>query len=468
MKKENKQKAFLFDNHKKPVTRRDFLATGITSMAAYSFLPSLFSAIPYKAFAAECEMSSGSESSLIPFLVFDMAGGGGLPANFLVGKQGGATDLLSSYDLLGWNPRTAGIDERFGAPMAPTSVSKLLEGMLSVMSANAQANFRMATFCHQSQDDSSRNTTSAIVEVSRAGLQGKMIKTGLGLQNSISGGNTIVPTAQPTLKPLEVGSVMDVVASTGYEMLGQELPTPGLLALAKANLNLSRHQIKNLEAMPNGAQMKLLAECGYLKNMDILKGASEVDPRRVTNFQEIYGLNANSDPRSMEVRSATVVLNSLTKTSGPGCITLGGFDYHDGTQTSGDAKDREMGVQIGRSIEAAYRMKTPLMFQLVTDGGVSAQRGSRNWQSDAGDKSMTVLGYFNPKAAPKLIRTQVGHYTDGQGAERESFIGKNTSIVAYAAFANYLYLNGMIADFGKYIPNSEFPADKLNDILVFG
>ncbi|MEQ1876894.1 MAG: hypothetical protein ABL958_09630, partial [Bdellovibrionia bacterium] len=119
MKKSKGLKPLLFENHKKPTSRRDFLASGLTSMAAYSFLPSLFTAIPYKAFGAgECEGGAG-ENKLIPFLVFDMAGGGGLPANFLVGRQGGAKDLLSSYDLLGWDPRASGIDERFGAPMAP-------------------------------------------------------------------------------------------------------------------------------------------------------------------------------------------------------------------------------------------------------------------------------------------------------------------------------------------------------------
>ncbi len=68
---------------------------------------------------------------------------------------------------------------------------------------------------------------------------------------------------------------------------------------------------------------------------------------------------------------------------------------------------------------------------------------------------------------PKLIRTQVGHYTDGQGAERDTFIGKNTSIVAYATFANYLQLCGKLGDFSKYITNAEFPQEKLNDVLVF-
>lgn len=462
------KKVLLHDDHPKPVTRRDFLAAGFQSLAAYTFLPSLFSAIPYRAFAQNMNCGSSDENGLIPFLVFDMAGGGGLPANFLVGKQGGPEDYLASYDLLGWDPKTAGIDKRFGLPMAPAAIGKVLEGMLTSMSPDAQARLQMASICHQSQDDSSRNTTSAIMEVARAGLQGKMIKNGLGLMNSVSGGNTIVPTPQPTLKPLSVGSVNDVIASTGYEMLSQELPTQSLLALAKANLNLSRHQIKNLEAMPNGQQLKVLAECGYMKNVDLIAGGTDVDPRRVTAFQNLYNINPSSQPNSLEVRSATVVLNTLTKTAGPGALTIGGCDYHDGTQTTGDQKDLETGLQIGRAVEAAHRLQKPLMFQVVTDGGVYAVKGTRRWQGDAGDKSMTVIGYYDPKGAPKLIKTQIGHYTDGQGAERDTFVGKNTSVVAYAVFANYLNMCGKLGEFEKYVSNSEFPKDKLNDVLVFG
>src|SRR4051812_27739114 len=89
----------------------------------------------------------------VPFLVFDLAGGAGLPANFLVGKKAGPYDLLSSYNQLGWSPRKSGaVDNRFGLPMANKDISKVLAGMLSVMSENAQANLRMASILNISQD----------------------------------------------------------------------------------------------------------------------------------------------------------------------------------------------------------------------------------------------------------------------------------------------------------------------------
>jgi hypothetical protein len=176
-----------------------------------------------------------------------MSGGGALPGNFLVGKKGGPEDLLSSYDLMGWDPKTVGYDKRFGIPMAANNVSKIFQGMTTTMSAEAQANLRMGSYCHLGQDDSSINTNSAIIEVSKAGLKGTAILNGMGLVNSISGGNSSVPDKQALFKPFVVSNVNDVIGSTGYEYLTGAMPRTALEGLAKANVELQREQIKKYE-----------------------------------------------------------------------------------------------------------------------------------------------------------------------------------------------------------------------------
>ncbi|MGE3975559.1 MAG: hypothetical protein AB7F59_13620, partial [Bdellovibrionales bacterium] len=269
MKETTPKKPLLYSDHKKPTTRREFLAQGLLDLAAFTVVPSVLSTFTAKAawaLNANCEVP---DNGYIPFMVFDMAGGGGLPGNFLVGKQGGPEDLLASYGLLGWDPRTVALDRRFGLPMAGGNVSRILQGMIATMSPEAQALTRMGSICHQSQDDSSINTTSALIEVAKAGLQGSLIKTGLGMSATESGGNTQVPMKESTLKPLEVASVTSVTGSTGYEVLQTELSRSGLAAIAKANLSYSREQIAKFERLPNGAQLKELTECGYTKNSDI-------------------------------------------------------------------------------------------------------------------------------------------------------------------------------------------------------
>ena len=74
-------------------------------------------------------------------------------------------------------------------------------------------------------------------------------------------------------------------------------------------------------------------------------------------------------------------------------------------------------------MELAARLNKPLFFQIITDGGVSAPPGTRNWNSDSNQRSMTIVGFFDPKGAPKQRRIQVGEYTDGGVVNQEITIG---------------------------------------------
>ena len=157
--------------------------------------------------------------------------------------------------------------------------------------------------------------------------------------------------------------------------------------------------------------------------------------------------------------------------TGPGVITLGGFDYHGQGQTAADAKDREMGVQIGRAVELAYRLKKPLFFQLLTDGGVAGRGGTRDWQSDSNIRSLTVIGFYDPKAVPEQRRLQVGEYSDGEGVNQDhALMGGGADIaplrVADAVLANYLSACGRVGEYEK-AGRGIFRNSELDSILIF-
>src|SRR3954464_14522814 len=117
------------ESHKRPVTRRDFLAQGFTTGAATVVVPSLLatllkpgtvSADPATTLATDiqrlkaagvCNITGGAGK--IPFICFDLAGGANIAgSNVLVGQKGGQTDLLS----------TAGYSKQgLPAAMAPNS-----------------------------------------------------------------------------------------------------------------------------------------------------------------------------------------------------------------------------------------------------------------------------------------------------------------------------------------------------------
>lgn len=468
------EKPLLHENHPRPVTRRDFLAQGFIGFSATVMGPTALSLLlDAQARADGTCPPVGATAGRIPFLVFDMAGGGALAANFLVGGAGGPMDLLPNYDVLGWDPRAAtpnAVDARFGLPMAGGGVSKIMQGMLDSMSAGAQAGLRFGSFCHFGRDDTRANQVSALSMVSKAGLRGSLITTGVGTVATFSGGNSDGLVDELALKPLQVKSVSDIVDSLSYGPALSQLRPSVLAASAQALLKLSLGQAAKYSQLSLGDQLGQLDGCGLQRNLAFTGTITGTDPRLEPNFQALYNLNAATPATSADAVSATVVMNVLKGQTGPGCITIGGCDYHDGTQATGDGKDLQTGHEIGRAVEAAYRMGKPLAFQLVTDGAVYPRKGTRIWQGDSGDKSLTLFGLFQPAGMNRRAqqrRLQVGCFTAGQGADRSTLVGSDPIRAGYASFANYLALCGSVGDFNSYFPNV-FTAAELDSVLLFG
>jgi hypothetical protein len=440
------------------VTRRDFLAHGLISFAAMTTLPRF-------SFAA-CGGVEAS-STYVPFMVFDMAGGAALPGNFLVGKEGGPEDLLTSYDVIGWNPREAGaLNKDFGLPMS-AKYSRLLAGILANTSPEARANTQMGSICHFAQDDTSSNRMNAAGLILSAGFRGSYISNGLGINDSASGGNSSPVLPSAALRPTFVRSVTDVLGAANFGGSAfRDMTVEQMKGVAEGGISLSRIQ-RELFGGPEGQVLGELSKCAYEKNLEFLQGVSGLDPRLDATAQGVYQINQNSDPGSESAVAAALVMNALKGQAGPGVWTLGGCDYHSGKIEPGDTKDLEMGVQIGRAIELAHRLKKPFFFQLLTDGGCNATRGERAWSGDDGTKCMTVLGSYDPNAKPKMIRQQVGHFTDGQGAERATLIGSEPSLVGYAVLANYLNVCGKISDFNVIAPGVFTGPGQLKKVLLF-
>ena len=119
-------------NHRRPVTRREFLAQGFISGAAMIVAPSLFglfkSREAYAQAAAQCNLSAGA--GRIPFVCFDLAGGANIAgSNVLVGGPGGQLDLLSpaGYEKLGLPSDMQQLRKLFDLFETKTALLDLLE-----------------------------------------------------------------------------------------------------------------------------------------------------------------------------------------------------------------------------------------------------------------------------------------------------------------------------------------------------
>lgn len=464
-------KPMLHVDHPRPVTRRQFLAQGLIQSSALVMMPTILSQLlgSQTALAANC--TAAANSSLLPFLVFDCAGGAALAGNWLVGKQGGPTDFISSYDKMGvpTTPQNGEpIDSQFGVPMF-TNLSKIREGIVAQTSPEARANLRIGTLCTASQDDTGANELSALLLASSAFGAGQFLRTGLGTRASLSGGNSKGPGSNTSMRPLRVGSVTSVLGALSYGPAIDPLSVNQKAALTKALARLSGSQADKLLGMENGEQLKALVECGLLENQAYINAstaASQVDPRLDPACQAVFGITAASTGAVTTI--PTIAYNVLKKNTGPGAITFGGCDYHDGTQTTGDAKDLEIGTAIGQCVELAHRLGTALVFAVVSDGSVYSDPGTRIWRGDAGSQGLLAVGFFNPVGPPPMRRLQVGHFKEGQGVERSTYIGNSPKLAAYAVFANYLAASGNIGLFTSFVQNNEFQASQIDAHLLFG
>lgn len=460
--------SFQHADHGKAVTRRQMLRNGSLTSAGWLMAPQL--AWLAKSSSAKADVTcseDGANAGYVPFLVFDLEGGPGLPGNFLVTKDDKSQDLLRSYSLLGWDPRESGaLDTSFGLPMS-RKYSKVLEGIVTTTSATTRANLRMGSLCHFSQDDSNINKTSPLTLINKLGFGGEYLRVGIGTRNTLSGGNSDVVVRSAKDRPVFVNSISAINAAVSFGPAFAALSSDQRAMIADSLNALQGDQIGDFASRMGGSTLADAAKCAYKKLKDFSAPITEIDPRKNAILQAIYGINDQTSVTDPNALQAAIALNVLNAYSGPGVVSVPGCDYHQLGQTFTDSKDLEIGQAIGRAVEAAAQLNKPLFFQILTDGGVSATSNTRLWSSDSGDKSMTVIGYFNPSGAPQMRRTQVGRYTDGQGADRSTLIGGDPAKVAYAVFANYLSVIGRRGEFSNIagrIFNSEAEIDSL---LIF-
>jgi hypothetical protein len=478
-----KNKKDPFADHKKPVTRRDFLARGTLGFSASLFAPSLLGTLLRSTRAGADGGSCGAAVSngLIPMLVFDCAGGAALAGNFLVGGAGGPEDLLPAYDVLGWNPRESGaLDNRFGLPMS-AKYSKILAGILASSDPKAQANLRMGSFCHLSQDDSQINSTSSLILAIEAGAAGSIVNRGIGgavnaggllsPPQTLSGGNSGAAEMAPAYQPILANSINDVLGAVSFGPALSNLSVASRRGILQAALSMSVEQLNKLSQGNPGAFAQQM-NCGFQTAMGYADVAPQLDPRNNADISKIYNINAQTDAADPALVTAAIVMNVLKGQTGPGVISIGGCDYHDGSQTTGDGIDLTIGTQIGQALQAAYILKTPFFFQIITDGALSADSGTRNWSGDAGFRGMTVIGYYNPNTVPTFITAnnrqiqQIGAFNAGQGADESTVVGADTGMVAYATYANYLQICGQLGAHADQL-NAIFGTGGVDQLLVF-
>ncbi|HUJ53105.1 MAG TPA: hypothetical protein VLX08_06100, partial [Steroidobacteraceae bacterium] len=246
----------LYDNHKRPVTRRDFLAAGMLSSSGVVLAPAWLGAL-LKAQRANAALATDIQNMLapgqcnvptkatgIPFICFDLAGGANLVGSeVLVGQQGGQSNFLSTagYELLGVPGNmvpssTANIDPSLGLLWHADGAIK--RGILSVATTPATAaGTSGAVLCATSQNDTQSNPHNPMYGIAMANSKGLLLNL-IGTVSSVSGGNSMAPTAliNPAFQPTTINQPSD---ATGLVSTGGASADPLSVAVIESQTRIS-------------------------------------------------------------------------------------------------------------------------------------------------------------------------------------------------------------------------------------
>ncbi len=476
-------------DHKRPVTRRDFLSQGFLSglgmVVAPTFL-SLLRASTARAQTPGCVLRSGA--GLIPFIALDLAGGANIAgSNVLVGGPGGQLDLLTAtgYSKLGlpsgMTPGNAGqVNTELG--IAFHSDSAFLRGILSKTSATTRANVNGTIFCARSDNDTGNNPHNPMYGISRAGADGDLV-TLIGSQASDSGGNSAAPMSMfdPTKRPTKIDRASDATGLVDTGQLVSLLNQTQASQVATAAEQISAIKLAKLSEDP-ALEAQIL--CNYTQTADLIGRFGNPDVLNPNLDADIVGavdsIFTAAELNQDRFRKTAAVMKLVVEGyAGAGTVEQGGYDYHDSTRATGEVRDFMAGQMMGAMLEFAARKGAPLMLYVLSDGALDSNgtldnsadgRGKGVWTGDSSDSAATFVLVYSPTGRPGLTRTnanQIGYYrTNGSVETASAAIANNVALLAEAIVLNYLALHDRIGDFASVLPGNGLGSGAPFDNLI--
>ncbi len=287
----------LHGDHPRPVTRRQFVAQGFRTGAAYAVGGGILSAMATSPRLAQAALSGDLDAQLascgiatsgagkIPFICFDLAGGANIAgSNVLIGQEGGQQDFLntSGYERQGLpgdmipglvDPVTQQDYANFDLGLGFHLDSAFRRGILASLTPGREANINGAVIPARSDNDTGNNPHNPMYGIARAGANGSIL-TLAGSENTDSGGNSMLPAMlyDPELRPTKVDRPSDVVNLVDTGDLAAILSPRDATAVMESIYRLTGSKMGNVStqlAPTDDAAMKRLVECGYLKAADI-------------------------------------------------------------------------------------------------------------------------------------------------------------------------------------------------------
>jgi hypothetical protein len=485
-------------DHPRPTTRRQFIAQSFMTGGATVLLPSIFALLANPKIAnaqlandiqtavTTCGITAGS--GMIPFICFDLAGGGNIAgSNVLVGQQGGQLDFLSvaGYNKLGLpgtmvpHTSTTGsfIDSSFG--LRYHSDSAHLRGMKARTGASAMANTMGTVIPALSQNDTSDNPHNPMYGIWQAGARGALLNL-IGSESSVSGGNSVAPPTMINVaaQPTKIADSSDSQGLVNTGQLSTLLPNAAdvtnvlesMQRISVAKLNgLSAYTDPTANANAISAQTCAYTKAAYLLNR--YPSPAAIDPDLDPDIVGSSGIFSTAEYQSNPdyQKTAAIMKLVINGDAAAGTIELDGFDYHTGDRATGETRDFNAGNCIGAVLEYAARRGKPVMIYVFSDGSLAsngmiddsaAGRGKCVWTADNQNVAATYFLVYDPKAKPTPAQAnpemslQLGYFNpDGSQNTTSSPAGNNVFNLVQMVVLNYLALHGLQGNFANLYTN---------------
>jgi len=515
-------------SHPRPVTRRDFLASGFlasqaTLIGSSAMLGAFFN--PKSVFAGTTTLAADistlqsacgivtNGAGKIPFICFDLAGGANLNGSeALIGGTGGQLDFLSTAgygelglpgDMLPNSPNTASasgtfVDTTLG--MAWHSDGAILRGIKSMASAAAMASTSGAVIAASSQNDTQDNPHNPMYGIYDAGANGSLLPL-IGTMPTVSGGNSVAPSAliNLTVSPTVVTQSSNITGLVNTGQLGTIFSNPAdAVSVLESSIRLSggstagtfSGKLENVTAMLDDptadAALKTAVRCGYVKSTVLVNEFGnpaslnpDIDPQIVGASGSIFTAAQYQD--NDFIMTAAVMKMVVNGLAGAGTIALTGYDYHDSTRATGETRNFQAGQCIGACLEYAKRVGVPLMIYVFSDGSVSstgmidtsaAGRGKFGWQGDNASTASSFFLVYNPAGRPALnpsamAPNQIGSYTASGAVNTTSSPAANAvNLLVNTVILNYMALHNQQGNFASAIANNGLGTN-LDPLIAF-
>jgi hypothetical protein len=472
--------------HKKPRTRREFMAQGYLGAAGLVLGPSLLSLVSQRAYGLTCSDPTAKRKT--PLIIIDVTGGiniGG--GNVIVGKEGGQKDYLTSYETIGLapgsHPSLAGMKAAINGDEATGllwhSSSQILAGIRGKCTPAVLKNVNGAVYCVQSIDDSQTNPFNPLYYLARFGWNGSIVPL-VGSKNSDSGGNSAAPakSINPAVRPVTISGPESTSDLVDYGLLVSELNPGKAEAILKATGQMSQNQIDTFESKTMPDKVKELVSCGYMGAAGLVQKYSPETLSVLSDPKYAAGTAYNGDFADFNAFSAPIAKLVLEGYAGSGVLQLPGYDYHQNTFAVQGTKEVELGRQIGQIIATASALNKSVAVLVITDGSVSSNANAQQnqfpgsaaprlaYSADSGERGGAILLAFNPSGPPKMTNgLQQGFFNDtGAVSGSATAFSSNPAIAAEIFAANMLAAEGQMEDIRKFSTSG----DAMEKYLVFG